>query len=98
MPLDAETGTNIPSYSFKEQGVISPSLPQTLRHLKLRRRLGQNKAFLPALERALTKARGKLTAPPQDWKQAKENKESQWMVWLLEDSIQKVKAGTYDLS
>ena len=71
--------------------------PQTLRHLELRRRLGQNKAFLPALKRALTKARGKLAAPPQDWKQARENEESQWMVWLLEDSIQKVKAGTSHL-
>ena len=71
MPLEGETGTNTPNYSIKEQGVPSPLLTQTLRHLELRRRLGQNKAFLPALERALTKARGKLAAPLQDRKQAK---------------------------
>ena len=55
-------------------------LPQTLRHIKFRRRLGQNKAFLPALKRALTKARGRLAAHPQDLKKARENKESQCMV------------------
>ena len=91
MPLDGEIGTNIPSYSFKEQGVPSLSLPEMLRHLKLRRRLGQNKAFLPALERALTNARGRLAAHPQEWKRDRENEESQWMVWILEDSIQNVK-------
>ena len=90
-------GAITPNHPLREHGVPSPLLPQTLRHLELRRRLGQNKAFLPALERALTKARGRLAAHPQDWKQARENEESQCMVWLLEDSIQKVKAGTYHL-
>ena len=97
VPPQGETGASTPNYPLREQGAPSPSLPQTLRHLELRRRLGQNKSFLPALERALTKARGRLAAHPQDWKQARENKESQCMVWLLEDSIQKVKAGTYHL-
>ena len=75
-------------------------LPQTLRHIELRRRLGQNKAFLPALERALIKARGRLAAHHQNLKQgptSRENEDGQCMVWLLEDSIQKVKAGTYHL-
>ena len=66
----------------------------------MRRRLGQNKAFLPALERALTKARGRLAVQHQNLKQGhtpKESEESQSLVWLLEDSIQKVKAGTYYL-
>ena len=41
---------------------IKPSTlsPQMLRRTEVRRRLGQNKAFLPALGRALTKAREKL--------------------------------------
>ena len=97
MPPEGETGAITPNYPLMEHGVPSPLLPQMLRHLELRRRLGQNKAFLPALKRALTKARGRLAAHPQDWKQARENEESQSMVWLLEDSIQKIKAGTYHL-
>ena len=36
------------------------------RHIEFRRRLGQNPAFLPALERALIKARKKLVAHNQD--------------------------------
>ena len=40
----------------KELKVQPLLLPQMLRHTELRRRLGQNKAFLPALERALIKA------------------------------------------
>ena len=97
MPQEEETGSIILNHPLREHGVLSPLLPQTLRNIELRRRLGQNKAFLPALERALTKARGRLAAHPKDWKQARENEESQCMVWLLEDSIQKVKAGTYHL-
>ena len=84
----------------REHKAPSPLLPQTLRHIELRRRLGQNKAFLPALERALIKARGRLAAHHQNLKQgptSRENKDGQCMVWLLEDSIQKVKAGTYHL-
>ena len=86
--------------STKEQEAQSPLLPQALRRIKLRRRLGQNKAFLPALERALIKARGRLAVQHQSLKQgpaSRESKDGQYMVWLLEDSIQKVKAGTYHL-
>ena len=57
-------------------------------------------AFLPALERALTKARGKLSSHCQNPKQgsaSRESEEDQCIVWLLEDTIQKVKAGTYHL-
>ena len=97
LPPEGETEAITPNHPLREHRVPSSLHPQTLRHLELRRRLGQNKAFLPALKRALTKARGRLAAHPQDWKQARENKESQCMVWLLEDSIQKVKAGTYHL-
>ena len=71
-----------------------------LRHIELRRRLGQNMAFLPALKRALIKARGRLAAHHQNLKQdptSRENKDGQCMVVLLEDSIQRVKAGTYHL-
>ena len=75
VPPEEETGAITPNGPLREHGVPSPLLPQTLRHLELRRRLGQNKAFLPALERALTKARGRLAAHPQNWKQARENKE-----------------------
>ena len=84
--------------STKESKVPPLALPKTVRCIELRRRLGQNKAFLPALERALTKARGRLAVQHQNLKQGhtpKESEESRSLVWLLEDSIQKVKAGTY---
>ena len=72
-------------------------LPKKVRRIELRRRIGQNKAFLPALERALTKARGRVAVQSQDLEQGHTSggsEESQSLVWLLEDSIQKVKAGT----
>ena len=75
-------------------------LPRKVRRIELRRRLGQNKAFLPALERALTKARGGVAVQAQNLEQGHtsgESEESHSLVWLLEDSIQKVKAGTYHL-
>ena len=84
----------------REHKAPSPLLPPTLRHIELRRRLGQNKAFLPALERALIKVGGRLAVHHQNLKQgptSRENEDGQCMVWLLEDSIQKVKAGTYHL-
>ena len=70
------------------------------RHIEFRRRLGQNLAFLPALERALIKARKKWAAHHQDLKRdptSRKDKDCQRMVWLFEDSIQRVKAGTYHL-
>ena len=99
-PQEVETGAVSSDRPTREHKAPCPLLPQTLRHIELRRRLGQNKAFLPALERALTKARGRLAMQHQNLKQGHtpgESEESQCMVWLLEDSIQKVKAGTYHL-
>ena len=79
-------------------------LPWTPRHIEWRRRLGQNPAFLPALERALIKARKELVAHNQDLEEdpmTREDKDKvvqrQRMVWLFEDSIHRVKAGTYHL-
>ena len=94
------TGAISSDHPIREHKASSPLLPQTLRHIELRRRLGQNKAFLPALERALIKARGRLAVQHQILKQgpaSRESEDGQCMVWLLEDSIQKVKAGTYHL-
>ena len=59
----------------KEQKVQPPSLPQAFRCIELRRRLGQNKAFLPALNRALIKARGRLAVQPQGLKQGPASRE-----------------------
>ena len=74
------------------------------RHIEFRRRLGQNPVLLPALEKALSKARKKLVAHNQDLEEdptAREDKDkavrSQRMVWPFEDSIHRVKAGTYHL-
>ena len=78
----------------------SPLLTQTPRHIEFRRRLGQNPAFLPVLERALIKARKRLAVHRQNLKQdptSREDEDRQCMVWLFEDSIQRVKAGTYHL-
>ena len=99
-PQEGETGAISSDRPTREHKAPSPLLPQTLRHIELRRRLGQNKAFLPALKRALIKARGRLAAHHQNLKQgptSRKNEESQFLVWLLEDSIKKVKAGTYHL-
>ena len=106
-----EVSWNRKDEAQKVAGPISPNQPprelkhstlspQTLRRTELRRRLGQNKAFLPALERALTKVREKLASHRPGLKQgstAKESEEDWCIVWLLEDTIQKVKAGTYHL-
>ena len=93
-------GAISPNHPPREHKAPSTLLSQTLRRTELRRRLGQNKAFLPTLERALTKARGKLASHRQNPKQgsdSRESEEDQCIVWLLEDTIQKVKAGTYHL-
>ena len=94
------TGPPNPNQPPKEVK-LSTLVPQTLRRMEVRRRLGQNKAFLPALERALTKAKEKLASHCQNSKQSsapKESDEDRCIVWLLEDTIQKVKAGTYHLN
>ena len=99
-PQEGETGAISSDRPTREHKAPSPLLPQTLRHIELRRRLGQNKAFLPALERALIKARGRLDAHHQILKKdptSRENEDGQGIVWLLEDSIQRVKAGIYHL-
>ena len=73
-------------------------LPRKVRRIELKRRLGQNKAFLPALERALNRARGGVAVQVQNLEQGHtsgESEESHSLVWLLEYSIQKIKAGTY---
>ena len=53
------TVSDLPPREYK---VLSPLLPWTPRHIEWRRRLGQNPAFLPALESALIKARKELAA------------------------------------
>ena len=88
----------------REYKILSPLLPRTPRHIEWRRRLGQNPAFLPALEGALTNKRKELAACHQELEEdpkSKENKDKavqlQRMVWLFEDSIHRVKSGTYHL-
>ena len=73
-------------------------LPRKVRRLELKRKLGQNKAFLPALKRALDRARGGVPVQVQNLGRGRtsgEGEESHSLVWLLEESIQKIKAGTY---
>ena len=95
------TGSDL---SPREYKVHSPLLPRTPRHIEWRRQLGQNPAFLPALERALIKARKELVTHNQDLEEDPTTREDkgkavrcQRMVWLLEDSIHRVKSGTYHL-
>ena len=57
------TVSDLPPREYK---VLSPWLPWTPRHIEWRRQLGQNPAFLPALERALIKARKELVTHNQD--------------------------------
>ena len=73
-------------------------LPRKVRRLELKRKIGQNRTFLPALKRALDRARGGVAVQVQNLEQGHtsgESEESHSLVWLLEDSIQKIKAGTY---
>ena len=89
--------SDLPTREYKGP---SPLLTQMPRHIEFRRRLGQNPAFLPVLERALIKARKRLAVHRQNPKQdptSREDEDRQCMVWLFEDSIQRVKAGTYHL-
>ena len=90
--------------SPREYKDCSPLLPRTPRHIEWRRRLGQNPVFLPALERALIKARKELVTHTQDLEEDPSTREDKgkavWrhhIVWLLEDSIHRVKSGTYHL-
>ena len=98
VPQGEKTGAvGTDSYN-KEPKAPTLVLPRKVRRIELRRRLGQNKAFLPALERALNRARGGVVMQAQNLEQGHtsgESEESHSLVWLLEDSIQKIKAGTY---
>ena len=49
----------------KEHKAPTLVLPRKVRRLELKRMLGQNKAFLPALERALDRAKGGVPAQVQ---------------------------------
>ena len=82
----------------KEHKAPTLVIPRKVRCLELKRKLGQNKAFLPALERALDRAKGGVPAQVQSLgrdRTSGEGEESHSLVWLLEESIQKIKAGTY---
>ena len=71
---------------------------QPLRHTEARTRLGQNPTLLPVLERALAKAKAKLVPHCQNPQQnlvPKDSDDDWCVVWLLEDTIQKVNTGTY---
>ena len=82
----------------KEHKAPTLVIPRKVRRLELKRKLGQNKAFLPALERALDRAKGGVPAQVQSLGRGRtsgEGEESHSLVWHLEESIQKIKAGTY---
>ena len=85
-----------PNQSPKE---VKPSTlsPQTARGMEVRRRLGQSTAFLPALEKALTKAKENCQSSKQN-PDLKESNEDQCVVWLIEDTIQRIKEGTFHLN
>ena len=51
----ATSETVNPNPSTREYKVLSPWLPRTASHIEWRRRLGQNPAFLEAVERSLTR-------------------------------------------
>ena len=74
----------------KEHKAPTLMLPRKVRHLELKRKFGQNKAFLPALERALDRAKGGVPAQVQSLGRGHasgEGEESHSLVWLLEESI-----------
>ena len=71
---------------------------QPLGHTKVRTKVGLSPALLPVLERALAKAKAKLVPQgpkPQQNLVPKGSDDDRCVVWLLEDTIQKVKTGTY---
>ena len=70
---------------------------QTVRSTELRRRLGQNTAFLPTLEKALTKVKESCQSSKRD-PDLKESNEDRCVVWLIEDTIQWIKEGTFHLN
>ena len=82
----------------KEHKAPTLVLPRKVRRLELKRKLGQDKASLPALERALDRAKGGVPAQVQSLGRGHtsgEGEESHSFVWLLKESILRIKAGTY---
>ena len=91
-----------PNLGTREYKVLSPGLPRTASHIEWRRRLGQNPAFLEAVERALANRRKELETCNQELEENPSDEEIkekaaqlQHMVWLFEDTIQRVREGTY---
>ena len=91
-----------PNPGPREYKVLSPGLKRTADRIEWRRRLGQNPAFLGAVERSLAKKRKELDICNQELEENpldEEIKEKaaqlQHRVWLFEDTIHRVKEGTY---
>ena len=96
---DIPSQNSVPAGSHnKEHEAPTLVIPRKIRHLEPKGKLGQNKASLSALEIALDKAKGGVLAQVQSLGRGStsgEGEESHSLVWLLEESIQKIKAGTY---
>ena len=84
------------------KGEKPPTLAsQPLGHTKARTKVGPSPALLPVLEKALAKAKAKLAPQSPESRQnlvPQDNDDDRCVVWLLEDTIQKVKNGTYQPS
>ena len=87
---------------IRDYKTISPGPPQTAKHIEWRRRLGQNPAFLKAVERALADRRKELDTcnqelekNPSDAEIKEKAAQLQHTVWLFEDTIHWVREGTY---
>ena len=98
----ATSETANPNPGTREYKVLSPWLPRTASHIEWRRRLGQNPAFLEAVERSLANRRKELETCNQELEENPSDKEIkekaaqlQHMVWLFEDTILQVREGTY---
>ena len=86
----------------RDYKVLSPGLQRTANRIEWRRRLGQNPAFLGAVERSLAKKRKELDTCNQELEENPSDKEIkekatqlQHRIWLFEDTINWVKEGTY---
>ena len=91
-----------PAQGGLEEATLSPGLQPTADRIEWRRRLGQNPAFLGAVERSLAKKRKELDTCNQELEENPSDEETkekaaqlQHRVWLFEDNIHRVKEGTY---
>ena len=75
MEGEAVPETTDPKLVTRDYKIISPEIPRTAKCIEWRRRLGQNPAFLTAVEKALANRRKELATCNQELEENPSDKE-----------------------